>query len=181
MKLLGVSGSLREASFNSALLTASQALAPEGVEIEIFRLHDLPLFNQDVEALGDPEPVARWKQAIRDADGVLFACPEYNGGVTGVLKNAVDWASRGTPDSLKGKLCCIIGASPGATGTVRAQDALRQNLRRAGTDVAPLGEVLVFQAHTKIVDGQLTDEKTRAYLARHLETYVEALKAKLGG
>ena len=176
MKLLGVSGSLREASFNSALLRASIELAPEGVEIEVFRLHDLPLFNQDVEDAGDPEPVARWKQAIRDADGVLFACPEYNGGVTGVLKNAVDWASRGKPDSLKGKLCCIVGASPGATGTVRAQDALRKNLRRAGADVAPLGEVLVFQAHTKIVDGALTDEKTREYLGRHLAAYVEALK-----
>lgn len=180
MKLLGVSGSLREASFNSALLRAAQDLAPEGVEIEIFRLHDLPLFNQDIEDLGDPEPVARWKQAIRDADGVLFACPEYNGGVTGVLKNAVDWASRGEPVSLKGKLCCIVGASPGATGTVRAQDALRQNLRRAGTDVAPLGEVLVFQAHTKIVDGQLADERTRAAFQRHLTAYVEALGAKLG-
>ena len=178
MKLLGVSGSLREASFNSALLRVAQNLAPEGVEIEIFRLHDLPLFNQDVEDQGDPEPVARWKQAIRDADGVLFACPEYNGGVTGVLKNAVDWASRGEPPSLKVKLCCIVGASPGATGTVRAQDALRQNLRRAGTDVAPLGEVLVFQAHTKIIDGELVDERTRTAYQRHLAAYVEALKAR---
>lgn len=178
MKLLGVSGSLREASFNSALLRVAQDLAPEGVEIEIFRLHDLPLFNQDVEDQGDPEPVARWKDAIRAADGVLFACPEYNGGVTGVLKNAVDWASRGQPDSLKGKLCCIVGASPGATGTVRAQDALRQNLRRAGTDVAPLGEVLVFQAHTKIIDGELVDERTRAGFQRHLAAYVEALKKR---
>lgn len=178
MKLLGVSGSLREASFNAALLRVAQDLAPEGVEIEIFRLHDLPLFNQDVEDAGDPEAVARWKQAIRDADGVLFACPEYNGGVTGVLKNAVDWASRGEPASLKGKLCCIVGASPGATGTVRAQDALRQNLRRAGTDVAPLGEVLVFQAHTKIVDGVLVDERTRAAFAKHLAAYVEALRKR---
>ncbi len=178
MKLLGVSGSLRRASFNSALLGAARDLAPDGVVIEDFRLHDLPLFNQDVEDEGDPEPVARWKDAIRAADGVLFACPEYNGGVTGVLKNAVDWASRGKPAPLAGKLCCIIGASPGATGTVRAQDALRLNLRRAGADVGPLGEVLVFQAHTKIVDGVLADERTREGLRRHLAGYVEALRAR---
>lgn len=178
MKLLGVSGSLRRASFNSALLRAARDLAPAGVEIVDFGLHDLPLFNQDVEDIGDPEPVRLWKDAIRAADGVLFACPEYNGGVTGVLKNAVDWASRGKPASLAGKLCCIVGASPGATGTVRAQDALRLNLRRAGADVAPLGEVLVFQAHTKVIDGTLADEKSREVLARHLAGYVEALKAR---
>ena len=177
MKWLGVSGSLRAASFNTALLRAARELAPDGVEIEDFRLHDLPLFNQDVEDQGDPEPVRAWKDAIRAADGVLFACPEYNGGVTGVLKNAVDWASRGKPAPLAGKLCCIVGASPGATGTVRAQDALRLNLRRAGADVAPLGEVLVFQAHTKILDGTLADERSRKVLARHLAGYAEALKA----
>jgi chromate reductase len=178
MKLLGVSGSLRKASFNSSLLDAARELLPDGVALEIFRLHDLPLFNADVEAEGDPEPVRAWKDAIRGADGVLFACPEYNGGVTGVLKNAVDWASRGAPAPLQGKLCCIVGASPGATGTVRAQDALRLNLRRTGADVAPLGEVLVFQAHTKIIDGQLTDEKTVAFFGRHLAAYVEALKTR---
>ncbi len=178
MKLLGISGSLRRASFNSALLRAAQELASAGVEIEDFGLHDLPLFNQDVEDEGDPEAVRAFKDAIRAADGLLFACPEYNGGVTGVLKNAVDWASRGKPDSLRGKLCCIVGASPGATGTVRAQDALRLNLRRAGADVAPLGEVLVFQAHTKIVDGRLADERSREALARHLAAYAEVLQAQ---
>lgn len=179
MKWLGVSGSLRAASFNTALLGAARELAPEGVEIADFRLHDLPLFNQDVEDLGDPEPVRVWKDAIAAADGILFACPEYNGGVTGVLKNAVDWASRGKPAPLAGKLCCIVGASPGATGTVRAQDALRLNLRRAGAEVAPLGEVLVFQAHTKIADGVLVDERTRQALGRHLAAFDEALRARL--
>lgn len=178
MKWLGVSGSLRAASFNTALLAAARELAPDGVGIEDFRLHDLPLFNQDIEDRGDPDAVQAWKDAIRAADGVLFACPEYNGGVTGVLKNAVDWASRGKPAPLAGKLCCIVGASPGATGTVRAQDALRLNLRRAGADVAPLGEVLVFQAHTRILDGTLADERSRDLLARHLAAYAEALKAR---
>ncbi len=176
MKILGVSGSLRAASFNTALLRAAQELAPEGVAIEIFGLHDLPLFNQDVEDQGDPAPVVAWKDAVRGADALLLACPEYNGGVTGVLKNAIDWASRGKPAPLDGKVACIIGASPGVTGTVRAQDALRQSLRKVSAVYWPLGEVLVGQAHTKIEDGRLTDEKSRAVLQKHLAAFIEKLR-----
>jgi chromate reductase len=176
MKILGVSGSLRAASFNTALLRAAQELAPDGVAIEIFGLHDLPLFNQDVEDQGDPPPVVAWKTAVREADALLLACPEYNGGVTGVLKNAIDWASRGQPSVLDGKVVCIIGASPGMTGTVRAQDALRQSLRKVSAIYWPLGEVLVGQAHTKIVDGRLADEKSRQVLARHLAAFVDKLR-----
>lgn len=176
MKILGVSGSLRAASFNTALLRAAQELAPEGVAIEIFGLHDLPFFNQDIEDQGDPAPVAAWKDAVRGADALLLACPEYNGGVTGVLKNAIDWASRGKPAPLDGKVACIIGASPGVTGTVRAQDALRQSLRKVSAVYWPLGEVLVGQAHTKIEDGRLTDEKSRAVLQRHLAAFIEKLR-----
>jgi len=177
MKLLGVSGSLRAASFNTALLRAAQEAAPDGVAIEIFGLHDLPLFNQDVEDQGDPAPVAAWKDAIRSADGLLLACPEYNGGVTGVLKNAIDWASRGAPSALQGKSVCIVGASPGVTGTVRAQDALRQSLRKVSAEYWPLSEMLVGQAHAKIEDGVLTDDKTLAYLGRHLAAFVEHMRA----
>ncbi len=177
MKLLGVSGSLRAASFNTALLRAAQDLAPDGVTIEIFGLHDLPLFNQDVEDQGDPPAVTAWKAAIRGADALLLACPEYNGGVTGVLKNAIDWASRGSPSALGGKVACLIGASPGVTGTVRGQDALRQSLRKVSATYWPLSEMLVGQAHTKIEGGTLTDDKTRAYLGRHLAAFVEHLRA----
>jgi chromate reductase len=176
MKLLGVSGSLRAASFNTALLHAAQEVAPQGVTIEIFRLHDLPLFNQDVEDQGDPAPVQAWKDAVRGADALLLACPEYNGGVTGVLKNAIDWASRGSPSALQGKTACIIGASPGVTGTVRAQDALRQSLRKVSAEYWPLSEMLVGQAHTKIEAGVLNDDKTLAYLARHLAAFVEHMR-----
>ncbi|CAN5361741.1 NADPH-dependent FMN reductase [soil metagenome] len=176
MKLRGVSGSLRAASFNTALLHAAQDLAPEGVTIEIFRLHDLPLFNQDVEDQGDPAPVTAWKGAIAGADALLLACPEYNGGVTGVLKNAIDWASRGSPSVLAGKTACIIGASPGVTGTVRAQDALRQSLRKVSAEYWPLTEMLVGQAHIKIADGDVKDEKTLAYLGKHLAAFVEHLR-----
>ena len=177
MKLLGISGSLRAASFNPALLRAARDLAPAGVEIDIFGLHDLPLFNQDIEDQGDPPAVTTWKTAIAAADGLLFACPEYNNGVTGVLKNAIDWASRGSPAPLNGQIACIFGASPGMTGSARGQDHLRLILRRTQTHVAPLSEVLVFQAHTKITDGALADEKTREFLGRHLAGFVEAVKA----
>ena len=183
MNVLGISGSLRQASFNTALLHAAQELAPAGMNIIIHRLHDLPLFNQDVEEQGDPAPVVEFKQAIERADGLLFACPEYNGGITGVLKNAVDWASRagkaGKVAALTGKTICIVGASPGITGTVRAQDQLRLVLRRAGARTEPQGDVLVFQAHTKIIDGRLADERTREALGRHLQGFAERLAASI--
>lgn len=179
MKLLGISGSLRRASFNTALLHAAQELLPAGVTLAIHDLHALPLFDQDVEEQGDPAPVVALKQAIDDADAVLLASPEYNGGIPGVLKNAIDWASRkGTTRAaaaLAGKRMCIVGASPGITGTVRAQDQLRLVLRRAGAIVEPQGEVLVFQAHTKITDGKLTDPRTRDLLARHLQDFLALL------
>lgn len=178
MKILAVSGSLRAASYNTALLRAASELAPEGVTIEIHRLHDLPFFNQDVEDLGDPEPVVAWKTALREADGLLIACPEYNGGLTAALKNAIDWASRGKPAALEGRIACALGASPGITGTVRAQDALRLNLKRAGCDLAPLSDILVGQAHTKFENGVLTDERTRQAIARHLASYVEIVRAR---
>lgn len=177
MNLLGVSGSLRAASLNTALLRAAQGLAPEGVTITIFSLRDLPFFDQDVEDQGDPPAVAAWKDAVRAADGLVIACPEYNGGITGVLKNAVDWASRGKAAPLAGKPCCLFGASPGMTGTVRAQDALRLSLRRAGARTEPQGDVLVGQAHTKIIDGQLADERTIEGLRRHLAGFVEAVRS----
>src|SRR5690606_18294913 len=113
-------GSLREGSYNRALLRAAAELAPEGMTIDTFDLRQVPLYNGDVEAAGDPPGVAALKQAIRDADGVLFATPEYNHGVPGVMKNAVDWASRPPrAAALQGKPVALIGASPGITGTAR--------------------------------------------------------------
>jgi len=179
MNILGISGSLRRASFNTVLLHAAQELLPAGANLAIHDLHGLPLFDQDVEEQGDPAPVAALKDAVAQADTLLLACPEYNGGITGVLKNAIDWVSRpGIARSsapLAGKRVCIVGASPGVTGTVRAQDQLRLVLRRAGAVVEPQGEVLVFQAHTKIADGRLADERTRELLARHLNNFLGTL------
>jgi chromate reductase, NAD(P)H dehydrogenase (quinone) len=181
MNVLGISGSLRQASFNTALLHAAQEVAPAGMNIAIHRLHGLPLFDQDVEEQGDPAEVTALKDAIDAADGLLLASPEYNGGITGVLKNAIDWASRVGKSRhaavLTGKTVCIVGASPGITGTVRAQDQLRLILRRAGARTEPQGDVLVFQAHTKIIDGRLADERTREALGRHLQGFAERLAA----
>jgi chromate reductase len=126
-RVLGIAGSLRRASYNRALLKAAQELAPDGLTIEVFDLLDVPLYNGDVEAQGEPAAVAELRRAIHAADGVLMVTPEYNHCVPGVMKNAVDWASR-PPGSaaLDEKPVGIIGASPGFTGTARGQSQLRQ-------------------------------------------------------
>jgi chromate reductase len=173
LNILGIAGSLRAASYNRALLRAAQELAPEGMAISIFDLADVPLYNGDVEAAGDPEGVARFKQAISEADGVLMATPEYNHGVPGVMKNAVDWASRPPGQApLGGKPVALIGASPGITGTARGQSQLRQAFEFTNSYAMPQPELLVFKAHEKFdPDGRLTDETTARYLQRFLTAF----------
>ena len=124
IKILGISGSLRSASFNSGLLRAAASVLPPNTEMTTFPLNDIPLFNADVEEMGTPEPVVAMRSAIQEADGLLFAVPEYNYSITGVLKNAFDWASRG-PSPLDGKPTAIMGVG-GRSGTVRAQMHMRQ-------------------------------------------------------
>ena len=173
LRILGVAGSLRAASLNRALLQAAVELAPEGMAIEVFDLAEVPLYNGDVEATGDPPGVAAFKQAIAAADGVLFATPEYNHGVPGVMKNAVDWASRpprGAP--LGGKPVGLIGASPGQTGTARGQSQLRQAFEFTNSYCMPQPELLVFRAHEKFdAEGRLTDAGTAEYLGRYLAAF----------
>jgi chromate reductase len=167
----GIAGSLRRGSYNQALLRAARELAPDGMEVRIFdRLGELPLFNQDLEAEGDPEPVQALKRAIGEADALLIATPEYNHGVPGVLKNAIDWASRPARASvLAGKPTAVFGASPGATGTARAQSQLRQSFVFTRTPAVLQPEILVFRAHDKFdARGELTDEKTREFVGKLL-------------
>jgi chromate reductase, NAD(P)H dehydrogenase (quinone) len=171
IRVLGVAGSLRLGSLNRALLRAAVKLAPSGMTIDTFDLNDVPLYNGDVEAAGDPPGVAAFKDAIRAADAVLFVTPEYNHGVPGVMKNAVDWASRPARDAaLNGKPVGIIGASPGQTGTARGQSQLRQAFEFTNSFCMPQPEILVFRALEKFdASGELTDEKTASYLGKYLE------------
>jgi chromate reductase len=175
VRVLAFAGSLRQGSYNRALLRAAQELAPANMIIDIFDLIDVPLYNGDLEAEGDPEGVARLEQAIRAADAVLMATPEYNHGVPGVMKNAVDWASRpprGAP--LAGKPVAILGASPGMTGTARGQSQLRQAFEFTNSYAMPQPEILVFRAHEKFdSEGRLTDESTR----QHLQAFLIAFEA----
>lgn len=171
LRVLGFAGSLRAGSYNRALLRAAQELVPAGMAITAFDLAPIPLYNADVEAAGDPEPVAAFKLAIAAADALLIVTPEYNYGVPGVLKNALDWASRppkGTP--LANKPAAILGASQGNTGTARAQLQLRQLFVFTGTLALPKPEVLVARAQDKFdADGALTDAETRRYVGLLLE------------
>jgi chromate reductase len=129
VKILGIPGSLRAGSFNRALIQTAIELAPPEVDLELYLLGDIPLYNADVEAEGDPEPVRRFKRAIADADGLLISTPQYNRSVSGVLKNAIDWASRPPADCvLAGKPAAIMGASIGQSATAVAQEDLRKIL-----------------------------------------------------
>ena len=174
MRVMGFAGSLRAGSFNRALLRAAFEAAPEDLTIHIFELNDIPLYNGDVEAAGDPQPVAAFKSAIRDADAMLIATPEYNHGVPGVLKNAIDWASRPPSASvLNGKPTAIIGASPGMTGSARAQTQLRQAFNFTNTPAMLQPEILVARAHEKFdAEGRLTDDVTRRFLGKFLAAFV---------
>ncbi len=173
LQVLAISGSLRKASFNSGLLRAAQEIAPEQMEIIILDINDLPFYNGDVEAQGDPASVVALKSAIRDADAVLFATPEYNWSISGALKNAIDWASRDREEgSLMGKPATIIGAG-GRAGTARAQMQLREILAELGSLVMVKPGVLVqaFAPPRFDAEGNLTDEETKDLLGKHLDEF----------
>ena len=174
MRILGIAGSLREGSYNRSLLRAARELMPEGVELVEHEIGTLPFYDGDVEAAGDPEAVIRFKQAIRDAHALLIATPEYNRGVPGVLKNAVDWASRpplGSP--LTGKPVAIMGATTGRGGTARAQEQLRAALEFSRATVLEQPEVLVPEAFMRFDEqGELVDGGIRAELAELVDTLV---------
>jgi chromate reductase len=177
--VLGMVGSLRAGSLNRALLRAAVELAPEGLEIhQSGSLGDLPLFNQDVEAQGDPEPVRAFKAAIQEADALLIVTPEYNYGPPGVLKNAIDWASRPAGKCvLNRKPAALMGGSMGMGGTVRAQLGLRQTLVATETYVLIRPEVLVARVHEKIDSaGRLIDDATRKQIRKLLEALAEWTK-----
>lgn len=171
VSVLGIAGSLRAGSYNRALLRACVELQPPGMAIEIWdRVGEIPLFNGDVEAVGDPEPVVDLKARLAAADGALFVTPEYNTSIPGVLKNLLDWASRPPSDSPLTLLPAgVMGASMGRAGTARAQLALRSVFVFTRTIPAPLSEVMVARAQTLFDEqGRLTDEMTRKIVAGYL-------------
>jgi len=183
--VLGISGSLRKGSFNSGLLRAAREVLPEGMDLEIAEIADIPLYNGDVELAGFPEPVARLKERIAAADALLFSTPEYNYSIPGVLKNAIDWVSRPPQQSpLSGKPIAVMGAGA-RLGTARAQYHLRQVA--VFTNMLPINkpELLVMNAAEKFDgSGKLKDESTKEQLAALLEalaTWVRRLRGEQVG
>ena len=169
MNVIGISGSLRKGSFNTAALRAAQGLAPEGMTIERAEIGDLPLYNDDVRAAGFPPPAERLRAQIAAADAVLLVTPEYNYSISGVLKNAIDWASRPPSQPFEAKPVAIMGASPGLFGSVRAQYHLRQMLIFLNAMPVNRPEVMIGQAQNKFdADGNLTDEPTREFIRKLL-------------
>jgi len=166
VRVLGFAGSLRQASYNRMALGAAADVLPPAMTLEIFDLLPIPLYNGDVEDAGFPAPVRAFRQAIAASDALLVVTPEYNHSFSGVLKNALDWASREPEPPLAGKPVAIMGATPGGLGTARAQAHLRQVL--VANDMRPLGkpDVMIAGAARKFDgEGRLTDETTRKFIA----------------
>jgi chromate reductase len=161
---------LRKASLIRQLLLSLQELAPDGVQISIFELHDIPLYNQDIEdEVGFPPAVQKMRAAISKADGVIFATPEYNGSITGILKNSIDWASR---QGLLAKVPATpITGSPGALGATKAQEHLRSVMGHLGMCVMSRPAIAIPQMQAKIKDQTITDEATRKFVSDWLEAF----------
>jgi chromate reductase len=175
IKVLGISGSLRRGSYNSAALRAAQALAPEGMRIEIAEIGSFPLYNDDERvAHGYPPAVATFRRQIAESDALLFVTPEYNYSVPGVLKNAIDWGSRPPDQPFNGKPVAIMGAATGMIGSARAQYHLRQMLVFLNAFPLNKPEVMISMAASKFdAEGNLTDEATRGFIRQLLEALAD--------
>src|SRR5579884_3349582 len=182
VSILGICGSLRRGSYNMAALRTAIELRPPGVTVTVADIAQIPLYNEDVRAQGFPPPVETLRAQIKAADALLFACPEYNYSMSGVLKNAIDWASRPPDQPFAGKPAAIIGAAAGMAGSARAQGDLRRSM--VFLDMHPLNkpEVLIGQAQTKFdTEGRLTDEVARNLirdLMVNLAAWTRQLKSK---
>jgi len=181
IRILGIAGSLRRQSYNRGALRAAAELAPEGATVEMFELDGIPGFSEDDEQ-NPPEKVVELKRKIREADAVLFVTPEYNYSIPGVLKNAIDWASRPYGDSAwSGKPAAIMGASVGTIGTARAQYHLRQVMVFLNMFPVNQPEVMIGNASQRFdSEGNLTDEQTKEFIRQLLVNLVEWTR-RIGG
>jgi chromate reductase len=173
LRILGIARSLRRDSYSRAALRAAHELLPKDTQLEFFDLEGIPVFNQDNE-VSFPPAVLELKQRIRAADALLFSTPEYNASVPGVLKNAIDWASRPAAENAwAGKSAAIMGATPGAWGTARAQGHLRQILVHLDVVALNQPEVMIADAaHRFDTAGKLIHEPTREFIRKLLERLV---------
>ncbi|MFZ0869222.1 MAG: NADPH-dependent FMN reductase [Rhodanobacter sp.] len=182
IKILGISGSLREQSYNTALLRAAQTLVDTGVTLDVATVHGIPLYDGDLEQReGLPAAVTALKERIVASDGVLLVTPEYNNGIPGVFKNAIDWLSRPPADIPRvfgHRPFAVIGASPGSFGTILAQNAWLQTLKALGTRQWSGGRLLVSHAHRAFDEhGELQDEAIR----KQLGDFLRGFAASIGG
>ena len=180
VRILGISGSLRAGSFNTALLRNAQELALPGLELELATLHGIPLYDGDLEQReGLPEAVVTLKARVMASDGLLLATPEYNNGIPGVFKNAIDWLSRpasAIPEVFGDRPVALVGASPGGFGTILAQDAWLSVLRTLGTRFWSGGRLLVSRAGQAFdAEGRLVDDRARQQLAQFLTAYRDSI------
>ena len=179
--VLGIAGSLRRGSYNTAALRAAQGLAPPDMMLESFDIAPIPLYNEDVRAAGFPPVVEEFRQRIAAADALLFVTPEYNYSVPGVLKNAIDWASRPPDQPFDDKPIALMGASPSTLGTARAQYHLRQTFVFLPVHLLYKPEVMIAAAATKFdAQGNLTDQPTRdiiRQMLQNLAAWTRRLKA----
>ncbi|HWQ76515.1 MAG TPA: NADPH-dependent FMN reductase [Syntrophomonas sp.] len=177
VKILGFSGSLRKKSFNTAALRAAQELVPPDAVLEIADLSQIPFFNEDLEAEGIPQAVVEFKQKIAAADALLLATPEYNYSIPPVMKNALDWASRGADSPLNGKPAAIMSASLGMFGGARAQYHLRQVGVVLNLQLLNKPEVFIMNAYEKFDEnGKLTDEYARGAITKLLQALTDKVR-----
>lgn len=174
LRIAALCGSLRQGSLNRKALALASHSLPEGCEVDMLDIRDIPLFDGDVLARGVPEAVAALTHRIRQCDGLVIATPEYNFSIPGVLKNAIDWVSRGDDQPLNGKPVAILSASPGPLGGARVQYDLRKVMLFVNAMVLIKPEVFIGAAAGKFsASGECTDEPTRSFVAQQMNAFVK--------
>ncbi|MCK0196363.1 NAD(P)H-dependent oxidoreductase [Ancylobacter sp. 6x-1] len=178
-KLIGISGSLRAGSFSTAILEGLKDALAGKAELNVYRLNDLPFYNQDVDTETPPAAVADFRAAIAAADGVIVASPEYNFSMSGVIKNAIDWASRPYGKGpIRGKPTLVITSSPGSTGGLRAQAPLRETLYAAGGLVVHTPHIAIAGVADKVKDGKLVEQKALDFALGGIDALLNEIRVR---